>query len=79
MESSQRKQGFCQEIQSWKNHRFQQELSLIHICTTLSLQLEEAPRTEHRECAEVKRYLDANFREDVSVPPLLFWATRGTP
>ena len=36
-------------------------------CTTLSLQLEEAPRTENRECAEVKRYLDANFREDVSL------------
>ena len=29
MESSQRKQGFCQEIQSWKNHRFQQESWLL--------------------------------------------------
>ena len=29
MESSQRKQGLCQEIQSWKNHRFQQESWLL--------------------------------------------------
>ena len=45
------------------------EVLLIWVvrCTTLSLQLEEAPRTENRECAEVKRYLDANFREDVSL------------
>ena len=39
MESSQRKQGFCQEIQSWKNHRFQQESWLL-------------TGYRHRECAQ---------------------------
>ena len=39
-------------------------------CTTLSLQLEEAPRTENRECAEIKRYLDTNYREDISLDRL---------
>ena len=39
-------------------------------CTTLSLQLEEAPRTENRECAEIKRFLDTNYREDVSLDRL---------
>ena len=39
-------------------------------CTTLSLQLEEAPRAENRECAEIKRYLDTNYREDISLDRL---------
>ena len=25
------------------------------------------PRTENRECAEIKRYLDTNYREDISL------------
>jgi AraC-like DNA-binding protein len=36
-------------------------------CTTISLQLEEAAPTENRECAEIKRYLDTNYREDISL------------
>ena len=35
-------------------------------CTTISLQLEDCP-TENRECAEIKRYLDTNYREDISL------------
>ena len=31
-------------------------------CTTLSLQVEETPRSDSRECVEIKRYLDSNFR-----------------
>ena len=36
-------------------------------CTTISLQLEEAAPTENRECTEIKRYLDTNYREDISL------------
>ena len=32
-------------------------------CTTLSLQVEESPRSDNRECVEIKRYLDNNYRE----------------
>ena len=39
-------------------------------CTTISLQLEETTRTENRECAEIKRYLDTNYREDISLDRL---------
>ena len=38
-------------------------------CTTISLQLEDCP-TENRECAEIKRYLDNNYREDISLDTL---------
>ena len=36
-------------------------------CTTLSLQVEETPRSDSRECVEIKRYLDSNYREDISL------------
>ncbi len=36
-------------------------------CTTISLQLEESPRSDNRECVEIKRYLDTNYREDISL------------
>ena len=39
-------------------------------CTTLSLQVEETPRSDSRECVEIKRYLDSNFREDISLDRL---------
>ena len=39
-------------------------------CTTLSLQVEESPRSDNRECVEIKRYLDNNYREDISLIPL---------
>ena len=39
-------------------------------CTTLSLQVEESPRSDNRECVEIKRYLDNNYREDISLDTL---------
>ena len=30
-------------------------------CTTLSLQVEESPRSDNRECVEIKRYLDLSL------------------
>ena len=39
-------------------------------CTTLSLQVEETPRSDSRECVEIKRYLDTNYREDISLDAL---------
>ena len=39
-------------------------------CTTLSLQVEETPRSDSRECVEIKRYLDTNYREDISLDTL---------
>ena len=39
-------------------------------CTTLSLQVEETPRSDNRECVEIKRYLDSNYREDISLDAL---------
>ena len=39
-------------------------------CTTLSLQVEETPRSDSRECLEIKRYLDSNYREDISLDTL---------
>lgn len=39
-------------------------------CTTLSLQVEETPRSDSRECVEIKRYLDSNYREDISLDAL---------
>ena len=39
-------------------------------CTTLSLQVEETPRSDSRECVEIKRYLDTNYREDISLDRL---------
>ena len=39
-------------------------------CTTLSLQVEETPRSDSRECVEIKRYLDSNYREDISLDTL---------
>lgn len=39
--------------------------------TTLSLQLEQSPaRPDNRECAEIKRYIDSNYREDLSLDKL---------
>ena len=39
--------------------------------TTLSLQLEQSPaRPDNRECAEIKRYIDTNYREDLSLDKL---------
>lgn len=39
-------------------------------CTTLSLQVEESPRSDNRECVEIKRYLDNNYREEISLDTL---------
>ena len=39
-------------------------------CTTLSLQVEETPHSDSRECVEIKRYLDSNYREDISLDTL---------
>ncbi len=36
-------------------------------CTTLSLQVEETAPSDNRECVEIKRYLDSNYREDISL------------
>ena len=40
-------------------------------CTTLSLQVEESPRSDNRECVEIKRYLDNNYREEISLDTYL--------
>ena len=44
-------------------------VTLLHMvrCTSLSLQVEETPRSDSRECVEIKRYLDSNYREDISL------------
>ena len=39
--------------------------------STLSLQLQKSPaRSDNRECAEIKRYIDTNYREDISLDKL---------
>ena len=39
--------------------------------STLSLQLQKTTvRAENRECAEIKRYIDTNYREDISLDKL---------
>ena len=39
--------------------------------STLSLQLRDSPaRADNRECAEIKRYIDTNYRENISLDKL---------
>ena len=57
----------CQPQKVKAARRSEISLAWLVRCTTISLQLEEAAPTENRECAEIKRYLDTNYREDISL------------